>query len=389
MSNTKTDRASTKRILFISWGFPGNASEELWTLTAMELAREGFSICASLRERQPHHASIDKLRTAGIDVRIRPIQYPLWKRAWLYLPSRRKSKAAFEIETLLRREPQPDLVVFSSPYTFPPAELIELVAASKIPFVTIANGNNEASWPEDEETERYRNAFTAALRCYFVSKANVRLAEKQLGTALPNAEVVWSRYNVDFNVSLAWPSGFGEELRLAGVGRLDIIDKGQDMLLEALADKIWTDRAWHLTFYGDGPRRRSLERLAASLGIGKRVSFGGYAPIEKIWSANHVLVMPSRNEGLPLAIVEAMLCSRPVVATDVGGNSEILVNGQTGFLADAPTTRSVAKALERLWENRADLENMGRHGAERIRQLVPANPIDVFCEKIRNLIGDG
>lgn len=57
--------------------------------------------------------------------------------------------------------------------------------------------------------------------------------------------------------------------------------------------------------------------------------------------------MPSRFEGLPLAMVEAMLCARPVVATDVAGHAEIIEDGVTGFLADAPTAGSMAAALER------------------------------------------
>ena len=76
-------------------------------------------------------------------------------------------------------------------------------------------------------------------------------------------------------------------------------------------------------------------------------------PIEEIWSANQVLVMPSRYEGLPLVIVEAMLCSRPVLATDVEGNSEIGIDGLTGFLAAAPTVAIVAQGVERLCANRA------------------------------------
>ena len=52
--------------------------------------------------------------------------------------------------------------------------------------------------------------------------------------------------------------------------------------------------------------------------------FAGHRPVEEIWASNHVLVMPSRAEGFPLAIVEAMLCARPVLASDVAGNSEIV-----------------------------------------------------------------
>ena len=65
-----------------------------------------------------------------------------------------------------------------------------------------------------------------------------------------------------------------------------------------------------------------------------------------------MLVMPSRFEGLPLAIVEAMLCARPVVATDVAGHAEVVEDGVTGFLADAPTVGAIAAALERCWVRR-------------------------------------
>jgi glycosyltransferase involved in cell wall biosynthesis len=130
-----------------------------------------------------------------------------------------------------------------------------------------------------------------------------------------------------------------------------------------------------------------LERLAERLGVSSRVVFGGHIAVEDIWAANHVLVMPSRFEGLPLAMVEAMLCARPVLGTDVGGNSEIIEDGVTGFLAEAPTVPIVARSLERLWEQRANLEQMGKAGAKRIRELVPSDPVRVFSEKLMHLIG--
>ena len=114
--------------------------------------------------------------------------------------------------------------------------------------------------------------------------------------------------------------------------------------------------------------------------------FAGHRPVEEIWTSNHVLVMPSRAEGLPLAIVEAMLCARPVLTTDVAGNSEIVEDGVTGFLADAPTVRSVGNALERLWANRANIEAMGKAGAKKIRELVPPDPVRQFTDKIESLL---
>ena len=131
-----------------------------------------------------------------------------------------------------------------------------------------------------------------------------------------------------------------------------------------------------------------IERLVQRFGLGGRVNLGGYVSrVEDIWAENHALVMPSRFEGLPLAMVEAMLCGRPIVATDVGGHSEIVEDGVSGFLADAPTVASVARALERLWENRHDLGVMGQAAAKRIRNCVPVDPVSVFSRKIQCLLG--
>ena len=84
----------------------------------------------------------------------------------------------------------------------------------------------------------------------------------------------------------------------------------------------------------------SLERLAEHLRLGDRVIFGGETSVTDIWASNQVLALASRYEGLPLVIVEAMLCGRPVVATNVAGHSEVIEDGRVGFLADAPTVRA-------------------------------------------------
>jgi glycosyltransferase involved in cell wall biosynthesis len=131
--------------------------------------------------------------------------------------------------------------------------------------------------------------------------------------------------------------------------------------------------------------QHSLEQLRDRLRLNDRVVFAGYAPIDQIWATNHALVLPSRVEGMPLVIVEAMLCARPVVATDVSGNGEIIEDGVTGFLADAPTVESVAKALEHLWLRREEAEAIGKAGAERIRLLRPSDPTDLFAGRIQNL----
>jgi len=365
---------------------PWGGSEELWSRTALYLAAQGFAVSASVHGWSPPHRRVLELKQHGVDVRLRPSE-PVWSRARRRILDSNSTWVRTQVEKLISSG-CPELVVYSDGGNFPPIELIELCVVKELPFVTISQANSESSernWFDDPLAERYRAVLPAARRCFFVSRANQHLAENQIGCDLPNAEVVYNPFNVDINASPPWPP-LGE-LRLASVARLYVPSKGQDILLEALADSLWASRKWRLSFYGDGPNRVTLERLVLRLGLQDRISFEGHvASVEKIWAENHVLVMPSRYEGLPLVVVEAMLCGRPVVATNVAGNSEIVDDGVTGFLADAPTVPLYGRALNRLWERRSELEDMGRAAAKHVREKIPADPVRIFAEKIKDLL---
>ncbi|MBV8832106.1 MAG: glycosyltransferase family 4 protein [Hyphomicrobiales bacterium] len=379
------------RIVFIStmedysWG----GSEELWSRAAIYLADQGVDVHASVLAHTPLHQKVLNLSRRGIDVRFRPKEHSFLERAWRKATATSRQVIVAETERLIAAV-SPHLVVYSDGGPYPTANLMDVCLTRGVPFVTIGQANWEYMWPADEDAERLRVAMSKALRCYFVSKANMRLAEKQLGGELANGEVVWNPFNVDYNAAPLWPTlGSDNELQLACVARLEPVAKGHDLLLEALATPLWATRNWRLNLYGEGPVRNGLERLATRLGLGShRVVFAGHRAVEDIWASNHVLVMASRYEGLPLAMVEAMLCGRPVVATDVAGHSEIIQDEVTGFLADAPTASNVGKALERMWVNRSRLEEIGKAGATRMRSLVPPDPAKVFTEKIKCLLSE-
>jgi glycosyltransferase involved in cell wall biosynthesis len=373
-------------ILFVSTmgGSPWGGSEELWSKTAIDLAERDFSVAASfLQWQSPDKHALD-LANRGIDVAFRSRHYVPLKGALRKFLG--QDLLALDVEKLVARR-TPALVVLSDGGPYPPVALLELCVVRRLPFVTIGQANFEGWWPTDDVAERYRMALPKALRCFFVSRANYRLVARQIGSELPNVEVIWNPFNVAFDVSLPFPFYSDEQgLLLACVGRLHPPSKGQDILLEALASPAWISRNWRLRFYGEGEMRDSLDRMSRQLGISNRVVFAGHRSVEEIWTENQVLVMPSRYEGLPLAIVEALLCGRTVVATDVAGNSEVISN-DVGFLAKAPTVPALLEALERLWVKRMQVEEIGRAAAMRIRKVVPSDPIEVFSRRLRQLAG--
>lgn len=133
-------------------------------------------------------------------------------------------------------------------------------------------------------------------------------------------------------------------VRLLYLGRLSH-EKGADVLLRALA---WTsDPRIVLDIAGDGPEIRRLERQAAELSLEERVRFLGFRTdvVERILAA-HALVLPSRSEGLPMAMVEAMALGRPVIATAVGGIPEVYDARLGGALVSPDDPAALAAALD-------------------------------------------
>lgn len=376
-------------IVFVStmdadrWG----GSEFLWSRTALRLAAKGVRVGVSIVRWSADNPALKELVRNKVDVQQRTARPPLATRVARNLVKTDRTWLAAQLATFLR-EQRPSLVIFSDGRLLPPLEVMRVCLDDGWPFATLSHSAPDDWWPADELVQDYRRALATARRCYFISAKQKALVERGLGTPLDNAQTVHNPYNVAFDAQLPWPSsGEGDALALACVGRLDATQKGQDLLLDVLARPPWTNRPWRLSFFGEGPTRDGLKAFARRLGLGERVVFAGHtSDLHRIWSGHHALVMPSRYEGLPIAIVEAMLCARPVVATDVGGVGELVEDGVTGFLAASATAGALADALERLWTKRAELESMGLAGAKRIRARVPADPVEVFATELVNLV---
>lgn len=135
------------------------------------------------------------------------------------------------------------------------------------------------------------------------------------------------------------------------VARLDPV-KRLDVLVSAFAGVHARIPASRLVIVGDGPERLRLEGLAAALGVSPAVRFTGMRDDARVLTQGFdVFVNTSASEGVSLTILEAMAASRPVVATRVGGTSEVVTDGQTGVLVPSGQPDAVTDAIIGLWHN--------------------------------------
>jgi glycosyltransferase involved in cell wall biosynthesis len=244
-------------------------------------------------------------------------------------------------------------------------------------------------WPTDEVAEMLAASYETASAAYFVSEAILNLSRRQFGSPLRNGRVVRNPYNVRYDAHPPWPVDSPDGLTLACVGRLDVISKAQDVLLEVLGLPHWRKRNIHLSLIGEGPNERGLRRIVEQLELTNVDFVGQVTDIEDVWSRHHALVLPSRFEGMPLVVVEAMLCGRPCIVSDVGGNRELVCDGVNGFLAKAPTVELLDEAMSRAWENRGRMKEIGQRAASDVRQWVSSDPGEDFARELAALAGDG
>ncbi len=151
--------------------------------------------------------------------------------------------------------------------------------------------------------------------------------------------------------SATWRTTLGirdSDFILGIVGRLVPI-KNIAMGIEVVQRLHEHKKAYHLCIIGDGPERHSLEQLSLAKGLNGYVHFLGWkTDIEEIYRNIDILLLTSINEGTPVAIVEAMACGVPVVATDVGGVADMIRHGQNGLLVRSGETRDMAEKIKLL-----------------------------------------
>ncbi len=208
---------------------------------------------------------------------------------------------------------------------------------------------------------------------FTLKKASIVLVQTEKAKeGLPNGiEEKVRTIGLGVDTDLFFPSGDEEEgptiLYLANLTR----QKGLEYLLRAMAYVVRDLPEARLIVVGGGPGRQYYEDLSGRLGLKERVDFVGrvaHGETVRYYSRSWIYCLPSIEEPSANTILEAMGCGRPVIATDGGGNRDIIEDGKTGILVPPRDPDSLAKAIVRLLKDEDLRKDMGRKGRERVER---------------------
>ena len=361
------------RIGFVSTmtGLPWGGSEALWSRAAIELLRRGHEVAFNS----------PKWPTAAV-----PLQRLVEMGAVPHFRSReRLGRSVLRALKVLRvgqlkfvrwlRKTNPDLVVISFSYHGDDPQIANTCRLLGIRYAVVLQAAGPFTWLPARSLPQFRSAYEHAERCFFVSSENRETLESNLAIKLPRCEIVDNPFNVRVNAAPAWPSA-EEYWKLACVARIHFLSKSQDLLVRVLSHPKWRARPLKVSLWGtDQGSLSQLSQLIDVHGLHEQLIYRGYTDdIESLWSEHHGLLLPSRMEGNAMSLIEAMLCGRVPITTNVGRAAELIDDNESGFISPAATAELVDEVLERAWQRRDEWQAMGQRARARFASATASGP---------------
>lgn len=279
------------------------------------------------------------------------------------------------LESLRRIHAEVSLDLVHAHVLFPTA-CAAVPAASQlgIPVLATAHGSDVHTHSENNRIIRrlVRKAVASSSRTLAVSHGlareiralvgeGPRIEVNHLGVDLEKFRPTTCRRRLRERLGLP-PDGVG----ICMVGRL-VKEKGVNELFRAFVRLRAQDPECWLLVVGDGPIKATLEGWAREAGVASALHLTGSRPhgeIPNLLNSADIFTLPSYDEGLPNTILEAMACGLPVVATDVGGVSDAVVDGESGLLIQPARIDALTDALARLVSDSDLRQEMGQNGRE-------------------------
>lgn len=259
------------------------------------------------------------------------------------------------------------------------------------PMIVSVWGADVIDFPSNIITKSLiRSVLSRATRITATSQMLLKVTDELLPGAAKKTSVI------PFGVTIPdshEPEPEGDEIRLCFVKAL-ALKYGPDICLKALAMAIEQHPGLHLSMAGSGVMEKELLELVTRLKISKHVTFCGHIEHEKIYDficSHHIMVMPStmKSESFGVAVLEAGACSRPTIASDIGGVPEVLRHNETGVLVEPRSPEALSAAIVDLAKDTERRRTMGKKAYEFVRENYDWNSsVDLMANLYERVIDE-
>jgi len=383
------------RICFISCQvLPHVGSENLWVDAAIRFAKEGATVSACVPWQWAKTALVESMEKSGVKIVFFHAERQLSQRildrldqvSGLTLPIKLLRSAHPVVFELRGLKGSINAFVLTQGGLYDSLTvngLCESLCDAGVPyFLNVRSGRGYAGGADLAERALARRLFGQATGLIVPAKSNLNDVFCELAVQSEVNAVIHSPVKNRDSDSAPWRDG--STLRFACVSRYEAVEKGLDLLIQAIANLKDFPVPFEVSIYGAGQDEDYLRQLLDYFEIGGRVRLRGpYGSLGEVWAHNHVCLLPSRSEGMPQALMESMFAARPCVATPVGGVPDLVEDGSTGFLATAANAEAFSAALSRCLSAVAQLPDMGAKARQRAEKLLNRDPVGEFCAFVK------
>ncbi len=370
--------SSKKRIFIVTSIFEDfGGSETIWYDLVKQLSPEKYQLFFLKSNINRSHSVFKELSKRG--VLLVELEPNLGYKDGQKIKSKFNHKAAnFCIHLEVYK---PDLVIINQGINFDGLDVARYCIEQNFKYITISNKAVDFFWPYPESRNDFKEYFIKSQANYFVSNHNYQLTCEQFGMKIPHFQR--AIYPVQKHKEIKPMPTLNNGVKFALVGRLFLMDKGHDMLFRILNKPIWRNRDFKVSIIGAGSDEVALKEFVRYLALDS-VEFLGYKSNQTLWDDFHGLLLPSRSEGFPLVVQEAMAAGRIVVTTYSGGSDEIIIDGKNGFISEIDQDE-FEFAMERCWEAQKNWIEIAQNAYSSINNFLPDNPTENILTQIEEL----